>query len=106
MPHRESRRHVPSRQAHNTDCSASHPPPPLREICPGRSRETSREKSKENPRKIEGKIEGKIQENAAGIARRSGAVALLSPGLARRFPFSAPLWTRGGVSFRFRGRAN
>jgi hypothetical protein len=61
-------------------------------------------------KKIEGeiqrKIEGKIQENAAGIARRSGAVALLSPALARRFPFSAPLWTRGGVSFRFRGRAN
>jgi hypothetical protein len=57
-------------------------------------------------RKIERKIEGKIHENAAGIARRSGAVALLSPGLARRFPFSAPLWTRDGVSFRFRGRAN
>jgi hypothetical protein len=55
--------------------------------------------------KIERKIEGKIHENAAGIARRSGAVALLSPGLARRFPFSAPLWTRDGVSFRFRGRA-
>src|SRR5260370_38512681 len=30
-------------------------------------------------------------------------VALLSPGLARRFPFSAPLRTRREVSFRFGG---
>ena len=32
--------------------------------------------------------------------RRCNTIAQLSPGLARRFPFSAALWTRGGVSFR------
>jgi hypothetical protein len=45
---------------------------------------------------------------AGGIdaLNRTLPFALLSPGPARRFPFSAPLRTRGGVSFRVWGRAN
>jgi hypothetical protein len=42
---------------------------------------------------------------AKNAARRNG-VALLLPSVARRFPFSAALRTRGEVSFRHRERAN
>jgi hypothetical protein len=44
--------------------------------------------------------------NAWDVFARRDAAALLSPGLARRFPFFAPLWTRREVSLRFRGLAN
>jgi hypothetical protein len=37
---------------------------------------------------------------------RRDAIAPLLPGLARRFPFFAALWTRHEVSFRFQGLAN
>jgi hypothetical protein len=41
--------------------------------------------------------EGAIVNGSSG----ADAIAPFSPGLARRFPFFAPLWTRPGVSFRF-----
>jgi hypothetical protein len=41
--------------------------------------------------------EGAIANGSSG----ADAIAPFSPGLARRFPFFAPLWTRPGVSFRF-----
>jgi len=44
-----------------------------------------------------------LRAKCPGSTRPGSAVALLSPGLARRFPFSAPLRTRREVSFRFLG---
>src|SRR5258705_3153759 len=41
-----------------------------------------------------------ISRTSACEMSRRYPLALLSPGLARRFPFFAPLWTRAEVSFR------